>query len=107
MLSVHLTIWGLAMSVFKTKPKTARVNLSVPVAFYNDLVYVSRRLGVSASALVYNMSHDAVSHMSSVLHQVPESGCSDAVIKRLRGESVDYIEQQYNDLMTEVKAGSK
>ena len=91
------------MSIFKSKPKTFRINLSVPPEFYKELTYVARRLGVSSSSLIYNMSHDAVSHMSSVLHQVPESGGSDAIVKRLRGESIDYIEQQYSDLMSSVE----
>jgi hypothetical protein len=91
------------MSVFKSKPKTFRINLSVPPEFYKELTYVSKRLGVSSSSLIYNISHDAVGHMSSVLHQVPESGGSDAIIKRLRGESINYIEQQYSDLMSSVE----
>ena len=89
----------------KPKPKTARINLSVPVPFYDELTYVARRLGVSSSSLIYNISHDAVSHMSGVLHQVPESGGSDAIVRRLRGESIDYIEQQYSELMSDVKGG--
>lgn len=91
------------MSIFKTKPKTFRINLSVPFQYYDDLRYVSRRLGVSSSSLIYNVSHDAVSHMSSVLREVPESGGSEAIVKRLRGESIDHIKQQYSDLMASVE----
>lgn len=79
--------------------KTKRINLTLPSSLYDDLVYVSRRLGLSASALLCQISREGITHMSLVLHQVPETGGSDAIVKRLRGESVAHIEHLYAETM--------
>jgi hypothetical protein len=88
--------------LFQPKSNAKRINLSLPPEMYRDLVFVAQRMGISASSLIYNISHDAIEHMAGIMRQVPESGDTDAVVKRLRGDSVSYIQDQYESLMGEM-----
>jgi hypothetical protein len=76
-----------------------RINLTVPLAMYDDILYVSGRLGVSASSLFYQMTRDSVHHMATVLRKLPPGSDNETVVRRLRGDSVAYIDQRYSDLM--------
>jgi hypothetical protein len=76
-----------------------RINLTVPLAMYDDILYVSGRLGVSASSLFYQMTRDSVHHMATVLREIPHGTDEETAVKRLRGDSVAYIDQQYSALM--------
>ena len=88
--------------LFQSKSNAKRINLSLPPEMYEDLVFVAQKMGISASSLIYNISHDAIEHMASIMRQLPESGGTDAVAKRLRGDSVSYIQEQYENLMGEI-----
>jgi hypothetical protein len=80
------------------KPTTKRINLSVPREYHANLQYVSKRLGVSASALLYQISGGSLVHMADLLKQVPADADDKSIVKRLRGESIAYIEDRYAEL---------
>jgi predicted DNA-binding ribbon-helix-helix protein len=94
------------MSSSVSKSTSRRINLSVPLDFYNSLTYVARRMGISSSSLVYNIASEAVDNMESMLRQVPEDGaCPESTVRRLRGESVAYIQEQYRTLERDLDGG--
>jgi hypothetical protein len=82
---------------------TKRINLSVPTEYHTQLHYVSRRLGISATSLIHRMTYEALQHMYSIVRQLPEGGSGGPeFIRRLRGESISYIESQYQGLKSQL-----
>jgi hypothetical protein len=82
-----------------TKTKAKRLNLTLPPNMYDNLTYVARRMGISASSLVFNIGNDSIAHMASIMRSIPETGATDTIIKRLRGESISYIQEKYDGVM--------
>jgi len=83
-------------------PNSKRLNLTIPVKTYNEIIFVSRRMGVSSSGLIYQMISEAVHHMATVLKQAVPNEDVETTVKRLRGASTAYIEAQYDDLKKEL-----
>ena len=53
------------------KEKMVRMSFTVPPSFRDDLRYVSRRLGISQSAVVSQVFGTAISDVSKALQEVP------------------------------------
>jgi hypothetical protein len=82
---------------------TKRINLSVPLAMYDDIIYVSGRLGISSSSLFYQVTRDSIHHMASVLRKLPKDYTDEMAVKRLRGDSVSYIKDQYEQVLRDLE----
>lgn len=89
----------------KLNPATKRLNLSIPSEQYQELLYVARTLGVSASSLVVQLMGDSVHHMATIMRQVKPGEATASTVRRLRGESIGYIQEQYHHLLTELDQG--
>jgi len=81
--------------------KGRRINLTVPPKLYSDIHFISSRMGVSASSLIFNVCSEALTHMASVLRSIEPTETAEVVSKRLRGESIDYIKAQYDRYMSD------
>ena len=86
----------------KPTPQTKRLNLSIPVQQYQELLFVSRNLGISASSLVVQLMGDSIHHMADIMHQANEGEPTASAVRRLRGTSIGYIQEQYHHLLTEL-----
>lgn len=91
----------------KSSSSTKRLNLSMPADQYRELLFVARTLGVSASSLVVQVMGDSIHHMASVLGQVQAGEGTPSLVRRLRGESIGYIQSQYHQLLSELNEGGK
>ena len=83
---------------------TKRLNLSLSPSLYNDVIYVSGVLGITASALICQTISEAVPHMANMLRGLEATPTPDAA-RRLRGESIEFIEGRYQDTLAELAKG--
>jgi len=90
-----------------TKSNTRRLNLSLPPDLYADILFISGRMGISASALVYQITSDSLHHMANILRQARPDEPVGTTVKRLRGDSLAYIKSQYESAMQEVSGGRR
>lgn len=75
-----------------------RVSVSMPIQLADDLDYISRRLGVSRSGLVSQMLLAGdISSLRTLLDHIPENP-TEGDLKRFRGDSKAYIEDQLSKL---------
>lgn len=82
-------------------PGTKRCSFSLPTKIASDLAYVSESMGVSQSALLSQLAGDSIVMMADLLRSVGSSDLSSPeVIKRLRGESVQFIEKEVSQFMS-------
>lgn len=83
--------------------KTRRTSFTLPAPLYSDISYVASRLGVSQSALLIQVISEPLSFMASTLKTIPPSETSNPdAVRRFRGESVDFVNHAYTDLMTQL-----
>lgn len=77
-----------------------RTSFSLPEDFVSDLSYVSRRLGVTRSALVSELMGELVCSYAGILRQLPEDpdAVTDADLKRFRGSSVDLVKRKIQNV---------
>lgn len=68
----------------------ARVTLSLPRELAADLGYLSRRMGVSKSALVSELVQEA-SALAEILRELPEDGVTEEQLIRARGRSLQLV----------------
>lgn len=98
----------------KTKPKAAprkkpapvdptivRCTLSLPSAMFRDLTSVATGLRVSRSALVVQIAQDALFEMARDLEELADYGEPGEVARRLRGKSVELVEQAYREFVSD------
>lgn len=85
------------MSAKSAKPKvpgTKRCSFSLPTHIATDLAYLSETMGVSQSALLSQIAGDSIVMMSELLRSAGSDLSSPEVVKRLRGDSVKFIERE-------------
>jgi len=77
-----------------------RVSLTIPDDILANLLYVSKRMGISRSSLVSSVLEGSVAHMKDMLELIPEdaTSLSGSEVKRMRGLSVDIIKDQIQAL---------
>jgi metal-responsive CopG/Arc/MetJ family transcriptional regulator len=73
-----------------------RVTLSLPKSLASDLTYMSRRMGMSRSALVGQLLAEAP-YLAEVMRQLPEAGATEDDVIRARGASVALVNQRVAD----------
>jgi len=79
---------------------TTRVSISLPTDVVGDLDYISRRIGVSRSALIAQMLLTAeLGHIRTLLTHVPEDP-TESDLKRFRGDSKAYVKDQLQRLQS-------
>jgi cob(I)alamin adenosyltransferase len=88
------------MSAKLKMPGTKRCSFSLPTKTASDLAYVSDCMGVSQSALLSQIAGDSISMMASLLRSSGSDLSSPEVIKRFRGESVQFIEKEVSQFMS-------
>lgn len=81
-------------------PGTKRCSFSLPTKIASDLAYVSESMGVSQSALLSQIAGESIVMMADLLRSVGSDLSSPEVIKRLRGESVQFIEKEVSHFMS-------
>lgn len=74
-----------------------KISVTLPPEIVADLDYVSKRLGVSRSALIAQTLPDGLSFMRGLLVDVPENPTPEDVIQ-FRGSSADQIRERIEQL---------
>jgi len=77
--------------------KIKRVTFSIPKQLHDDLVYLSRRMGVSRSALITNMNIEPIHDMRELLELLPENPSPEDIV-RSRGASVAKVKERIANL---------
>lgn len=72
-------------------------SFSVPAELLADLDYISRRIGVSRSALLTELLLDTLGNLRFILEDVPENPTEQDVL-RFRGRSMGLIESRIVNL---------
>lgn len=77
-----------------------RTSLTLPAETLEDVKFVSRRLGITRSALISELLVDVLGPLKSMLLCIPEdpADMSPDDVKRLRGESADIIRSRIKEL---------
>ena len=74
-----------------------KISITIPVQMREDLEYIASKMGVSKSALLTSLSAEPLSDLAKLISSVPENPTQEQVL-RLRGASVDLIEQRMDSL---------
>lgn len=74
-----------------------KISVTLPPELVDDLDYVSRRLGVSRSALIAQVLPDGLGFMRGLLVDIPENPTPEDIV-RFRGSSADEIRQRIDAL---------
>jgi len=74
-----------------------KISVTLPPDLVADLDYVSRRLGVSRSALMAQLLPDGISALRDLLVSVPENPTPEDIV-RFRGDSAAEIRRRVEDL---------
>lgn len=70
-----------------------RTSMALDPAVVDDLLYVTKRLGISKSALVNELLKQSLPSMTEVFKILPEAPTPEDVV-RFRGESAKLVEQR-------------
>lgn len=77
---------------------TKRVSVSLPADIAGHLDFISKRLGISRSALVAQLLIAAdLGSVHTLLSTLPESA-TDTDVRRFRGDSKEYVREQLERL---------
>jgi len=79
--------------VSQVEIQAKKISVSIPSPLFDDLQYLSARLGVSRSALVTELLGEALPVVVGLLRMVPE-GASPDDVRRFRGASVDIVRER-------------
>jgi len=74
-----------------------KVTFSIPKGLHDDLKYISRRMGVSSSALITNMNVEPIHDMRQLLELLPENPSPEDIV-RSRGASVAKVKERIANL---------
>jgi hypothetical protein len=84
-----------------------RLNLTVSHALYDDIMFLSHYMKISASGLINQLISEPLPYMASELRKVAASPNPDEAVKRLRGDSADHIKAQYENCVSTLSEGPK
>ena len=80
--------------------ETKRVSLSLPTSVVSDIDYICSRLGVSRSGFISQILLQAdMGSLRALVSNIPEQP-SDGDLKRFRGSSAAYFEEQLKRLQS-------
>lgn len=88
---------GLPLNI-PADTKTYRTSLSLPADLAVNLNLLSKRMGITQSALVAALLSEALPSLSRLLDAVPETDDPDS-IRRFRGKSVEIVLDQVRELL--------
>lgn len=77
---------------------TSRTTISLPIDILLDVDYISRRLGITKSAVISTVLLDPITSMASELRSVPENPNQYDKL-RSRGKSKELVEARLRGLM--------
>lgn len=85
--------------------KNVRVNITMPFEMANQLSVISNRMGITRSALTVQLLDEAVPLVYGIVTQLPafDVPLDDSKVKRLRGESVAYIQEVFRDVSSKCR----
>jgi hypothetical protein len=86
-------------------PRSKRCSFSLPSDIASDLAYLSGVMGVSQSALLSQIAGDSIRMMSRLLRDAGGDLSSPDVVKRLRGDSVRFIQKEVSQFMNALHVG--
>ena len=79
---------------------TIRRTFTIPESMSNDIEKVAKSLGISQSALLSQIMEEPIRYMASLIdsyaQQTQETDPEQAA-KRMRGQSVEHVEQLYRE----------
>lgn len=81
--------------------KMSRLTISLPTEQFNDLAYISQRMGISRSAVLSQMLGEGLAHARRLVACVPE-GPDDYTVSRYRGDSKEIIRERLQGLMADL-----
>ena len=82
-----------------TQSTSKRLNLSLPSEMYAEIRFVSHHMGISASALVYQIILGSLPHLVSLLRNSTSVESTDTAVRHLRGHSLASIKAQYDGVV--------
>jgi hypothetical protein len=74
---------------------TRRLNLTVSRPLYDDIMFLSHYMKISASGLVNQLISEPLPYMAGELRKVAASPDPDEAVRRLRGESKEHVKALY------------
>jgi hypothetical protein len=86
-------------------PDSKRLNLTVSKALYDDIMFLSQYMKISASGIVNQLISEPIPYMASELRKVATSPNPDEAVRRLRGESKEHVKAEYERYVTSVDEG--
>lgn len=87
------------MLVNPARHRSKRCSFSLPSDIASDLAYLSGVMGVSQSALLSQIAGDSIRMLSDLLRNAGGDLSSPDVVKRLRGDSIQFIEKEVSQFM--------
>lgn len=81
--------------------KVVRLTISLPAEQFNDLAYISQRMGISRSAVLSQMLGEGLAHARRLVACVPE-GPESYTVSRYRGDSREIIRERLQGLMSDL-----
>ena len=78
-------------------PRTVRVSFTVPEGLDDDLRYLSRRTGVTRSALLVSLLSEPLHDLRGLVEAVPDNPTPEQVV-RARGASLELVEERVGSL---------
>lgn len=109
-----ITLVAYKMKISKTHKQTSwldtgskRLNLTVSRALYDDIMFLSHYMKISASGLINQLISEPLPYMANELRKVAASPNPDEAVRRLRGESADHIKSQYESCVSTLSEVSK
>lgn len=78
----------------------ARTSMSLPRSMIDDLGTISKKMGITKSALLVQIAEEPIRDLAAMVSAIPSDPQSmDATkLNRLNGQSVELIEKRYKEL---------
>lgn len=89
-----------------SRPRTKRCSFSLPAHLVSDLVFISETMGVSQSAILSQIAGDSISALSGLLRGAGSDLSSPDVVRRLRGDSVRFVQDEVSKFMSQIGEGA-
>lgn len=96
----------MALQKQTSSTDTRRLNLTVSRDLYDDIMFLSHYMKISASGLVNQLISEPIPYMAAELHKVASSPNPDEAVRRLRGDSKAHVKAQYDTFISEIDGGS-
>ena len=85
-----------------SRPRTKRCSFSLPSHLVSELAFLSEAMGVSQSAILSQIAGDSISALSSLIRGSGSDLSSPDVVRRLRGDSVRFVQDEVSKFMSQI-----